>query len=325
MQSFTKRSFIRLGAVASICAVASHAFRFTSANELAEPETYTVPCGHLYEQDAVQLEGCTPRFGDPCRRYFADNLISSEEVARLRAMMDKAFAFSTATAGPAIVDIHSGYLRDTRLVQIYNDFTDAAGVTHPAIAFDESELQLYNSTFTRIRSELIRVFGLSELFFTAPTFVTRIIGSEEWQPRGIHDEYWHDHVDKANTPHYDFSGLLYLSTLSNSSDDAAGDFTGGSLRFLSPRDGTLEHTMEPRAGRFVAFTSGEENPHAIERVRSGTRYVFSMWFTCDEARKFDSFLDGRARERFMGIAVNEPRKAKKTTKPKQSNSIETEL
>ena len=24
------------------------------------------------------------------------------------------------------------------------------------------------------------------------------------------DEYWHAHVDKNNTPHYDYSGLLYL-------------------------------------------------------------------------------------------------------------------
>ena len=26
----------------------------------------------------------------------------------------------------------------------------------------------------------------------------------------MHDEYWHAHVDKNNTGHYDYSGLLYV-------------------------------------------------------------------------------------------------------------------
>jgi hypothetical protein len=39
---------------------------------------------------------------------------------------------------------------------------------------------------------------------------------------GIHDEYWHPHADRNNTPHYHYSGLLYMS-------DYGKDFTGGSL------------------------------------------------------------------------------------------------
>ena len=39
---------------------------------------------------------------------------------------------------------------------------------------------------------------------------------------GIHDEYWHTHIDRNNTPHYHYSGLLYMSTYEK-------DFTGGSL------------------------------------------------------------------------------------------------
>jgi hypothetical protein len=37
---------------------------------------------------------------------------------------------------------------------------------------------------------------------------------------GIHDEYWHLHVDMNNTAHYHFSGLLYMSTYGK-------DFQGG--------------------------------------------------------------------------------------------------
>jgi hypothetical protein len=37
---------------------------------------------------------------------------------------------------------------------------------------------------------------------------------------GDHDEYWHPHVDRNNTPHYHYSGLLYMSTYKE-------DFEGG--------------------------------------------------------------------------------------------------
>ena len=37
---------------------------------------------------------------------------------------------------------------------------------------------------------------------------------------GIHDEYWHTHADMNNTAHYQYSGLLYLSTYKE-------DFGGG--------------------------------------------------------------------------------------------------
>lgn len=39
---------------------------------------------------------------------------------------------------------------------------------------------------------------------------------------GDHDEYWHPHVDRNNTPHYHYSGLLYMSTYKEDFD--GGDF-----------------------------------------------------------------------------------------------------
>lgn len=29
-----------------------------------------------------------------------------------------------------------------------------------------------------------------QVFFTSPTFITRIIGSPSWRPQSVHDEYW---------------------------------------------------------------------------------------------------------------------------------------
>jgi hypothetical protein len=45
--------------------------------------------------------------------------------------------------------------------------------------------------------------------------------------------------------------------------------------------------VEPRRGRLVAFSSGEENLHGLRKVTKGARLVMSMWFTCDESMAFD--------------------------------------
>lgn len=48
----------------------------------------------------------------------------------------------------------------------------------------------------------------------------------------------------------------------------------------------------------VVQTSGRENPHQVERVTNGTRFVMSMWFTCDQSRHFETFLDGKVHSVF---------------------------
>lgn len=83
-----------------------------------------------------------------------------------------------------------------------------------------------------------------------------------------------------NTPHYHYSGLLYLSTYQT-------DFTGGRFHFVRPKDDeeekeayegfVSEQVIEPRKGRVVIFTSGKENKHYVERVKFGQRFVLSFW------------------------------------------------
>ena len=56
----------------------------------------------------------------------------------------------------------------------------------------------------------------------------------------------------------------------------------------------MEQVVEPRRGRVVMFTSGWENPHFVERLLSGQRFVLAFWFTCDPKKQFEIFLDGQA-------------------------------
>ena len=63
----------------------------------------------------------------------------------------------------------------------------------------------------------------------------------------------------------------------------------------------IEQTVEPKAGRVVIFSSGKENPHYVDRVTSGSRYVLAFWFTCDPERKFEIFLDGKSHTAFSNV------------------------
>ena len=93
----------------------------------------------------------------------------------------------------------------------------------------------------------------------------------------------------------------------------------------------IEQTVEPKAGRVVIFSSGKENPHYVDRVTSGNRYVLAFWFTCDPERKFEIFLDGKSHTAFsntfaerLKIQANEYERKKKG-KLTRKNKIKKEV
>ena len=176
-------------------------------------------------------------------------------------------------------------------------------------------------TITFLQHPCLQYMDIAELHFTAPTFITRLDGREDWNPAQIHDEYWHIHADRNNTEHYHYSGLLYLNEYEK-------DFTGGKLNFYDSEsfdedthtasEEGIQQTVEPRAGRVVVFTSGHENPHNVERVLSGNRYVLAFWFTCTKEKEFEMFLDGEAHMTFSN------RIAAKVEKQRQQQQQKTQ-
>nr|CCA14863.1 conserved hypothetical protein [Albugo laibachii Nc14] len=218
------------------------------------------------------VPGCTAT-GSKCGRSVRDAFVSIEEIQQLREIAKIGMANRSHLGGPTIMDANSGFVKDgDGLVNIY-------GESQVVGRFSKKQLELYRNVVENIRKAVMEEFQLEVLHFTAPTFITRIIGNASWTPREMHDEYWHLHVDKNNTPHYDYSALLYLS-------DYAEEFTGGLFAF---KDKTRVHVVEPSRGRLLMFTSGKENLHHVRKVRSGTRYVMSMWFSCDAQRAFRNF------------------------------------
>ncbi|GLE11351.1 hypothetical protein PINS_up023731 [Pythium insidiosum] len=275
-----------LALVVALVAVAVHVSRSQAAARAAAADRYisrATPVEHKRDREGF-VAGCH-HVGTHCGRAVRDGFVTPAEVAQLREIAEIGMANRSRLGGPTIMDINTGFVKDNNgLVNIYQSRRDAP----PIPRFTAEQFDLYRRTIEKIRLALVQEFGLKHLYFTAPTFITRIVGNASWEPAEIHDEYWHPHVDKDNTQHYDYSGLLYLS-------DYADEFTGGLFAFI---DKTSEQVVEPARGRLMMFTSGKENLHQVRKVLTGTRYVMSMWFTCDERRRFTNFLDGKMHVHF---------------------------
>ena len=201
----------------------------TPTTPLTPTTKVIVPCSQDYgkanEHDGAGgggfVPGCHPTI---CQRLTYDDFLDQEGVRKLRDMGERAIVRgrgdSGGQSGPTIVDVNSGYLRDD--LGLVNIYQEAGSVNAAAELFKPEEYDFYRNTIDRIRETISRAFDLeiTSPVFTAPTFITRIKYDETWKPKGMHDVYWMPHVDKNNTGHYDYSGLLYLT-------EQGVDFTGG--------------------------------------------------------------------------------------------------
>ena len=129
--------------------------------------------------------------------------------------------------GPTILDINTGYIRDTDgLINLF--------VGNTAV-FSDEDFAHYGRIITTLKAAVADTFNLQELYFTAPTFITRLDGNPAWEAKQMHDEYWHPHADHNNTAHYHYSGLLYMSNYNE-------DFTGGKFKFIRPEFDLFVHS-----------------------------------------------------------------------------------
>lgn len=85
-----------------------------------------------------------------------------------------------------------------------------------------------------------------------------------------------------------------------------------------------EQIVEPKAGRVVIFSSGQENPHRVERLLSGQRFVLAFWFTCNPDREFEIFLDGSAHIAFSKKIKNQLESKQQRAQPQQQQQQQTQ-
>ncbi|KAH6942144.1 hypothetical protein HPB50_001440 [Hyalomma asiaticum] len=140
--------------------------------------------------------------------------------------------------------------------------------------FSDHDLKVYKQVKDKIRSLISFQFGIrpDALHLTHPTFFSEMTVRPAVT---VHDEYWHVHVDKEQYGSFHYTSLLYLT-------DYNADFGGGRLVFVDGSRGNA--TVEPKKGRVLAFTSGSENPHYVEKVNKGVRYALTVSFSCDPSK-----------------------------------------
>ncbi|GLV40807.1 hypothetical protein CBL_13690 [Carabus blaptoides fortunei] len=222
-------------------------------------------CSESFQNEIENFPGCVPK---KCGRYMSDKLVTNSEAEGLLRLARNGIALGGSDGGASILDLHSGALSHGR------NFVNIYSLDNLNRIISAADMTVYKVVKTKIQHAIAHNFGLDvdSLYLTHPTFFSQLTNLE---PKTVHDEYWHPHVDKETYQSFHYTSLLYLS-------DYEQDFTGGRLIWIdSPK---VNITLEPRKGRVAMFSSGEENVHFVERVKSGTRYAITVSFTCDSKK-----------------------------------------
>lgn len=222
-----------------------------------------VDCSVDYRDELEKFPGCVP---EKCGRVVTDKLVSTTEVDVLLKLAKGGLELGGSDGGASILDLHSGALsKGQGFINIYKQPVAKK-------LFNNMDLAIYRVVKTKIQHAVAHNFGVDvdKIYLTKPTFFSRMTNKPA---KTVHDEYWHPHIDKETYESFHYTSLLYLN-------DYEKDFKGGRFIFIDKNN--VNSTVEPRKGRVSIFTSGSENLHLVEKIKSGTRYALTVSFTCDE-------------------------------------------
>ncbi|KAJ1529209.1 hypothetical protein ONE63_006013 [Megalurothrips usitatus] len=231
-------------------------------HEVLHQRKQSLECSETYKAEVEHYPGCIP---DKCGRLISDSLITTAEAQAMLEIAKRGLNLGGSLGGASILDLHSGALSVGRT--FINMYMTEKGKN----IYRKSDFDTYKQVRMKIHRAVAQQFKVSPdvLYLTHPTFFSRLTNLP---PGTEHDEYWHPHVDKDTYESFHYTSLLYLS-------DYGEDFDGGRFVFIDKDN--VNSTVEPRKGRVSVFTSGKENTHYVERVRSGTRFAMTVSFTCD--------------------------------------------
>lgn len=153
-------------------------------------------CSDTYMEEIGHFPRCIPR---QCGRFVIDSMVKDHEVTALLELAKAGFAFGGSAGGASILDLHTGALsKGDKFVNVHK-MPEAAGLLR------EDTLNVYKQVTTRITHAISERFGIeaTALHLTEPTFFSRITNAPA---KTIHDEYWHEHVDKVSQMH-EMSGI----------------------------------------------------------------------------------------------------------------------
>lgn len=234
---------------------------------LIEPHDYfeEVKCvDEEYEKDRRLYKNCSPKF---CGRYFSDFIMNEEDTDLLLGIANKGFSYGESSGGASIFDIYNGVVsKENAFISVKNTLKSQ----NKKLLTDE-EIKGFNKVKDKIVETIKAKFSIDNVYLTKPVFFSKITNKDA---KTMHDEYWHEHVDKDQYEGFHYTTLVYLNGHQH-------EYMGGRFYWRNLADNTtLSH--EPNKGRVSVFTSGSENKHYVEKVLSGVRYAVTIPFTCNE-------------------------------------------
>ncbi|RWS25469.1 2-oxoglutarate and iron-dependent oxygenase domain-containing protein 3-like protein [Leptotrombidium deliense] len=136
--------------------------------------------------------------------------------------------------------------------------------------FSQCDYNLVKKISELVKHTISITFGLpaEKLYFTNVTQFTR------HRPLTKFSEF--RHVDKLRSPSLVVTSIVWLSTVDV-------DFYGGRTEFLTGGPEPYSPLLiDPKIGRFAAWTSSYENPHGVHEIIAGDRYSLIFTFTVNK-------------------------------------------
>lgn len=164
---------LALLAMIAVISAADAASKIVSAEEVVDVNDQ-IPCARAFDPDQSFPDSCIP---DNCRRRIVDGVFTEDDITILRTIAEKGMSTRPNIGGPTILDINTGYIRDSAGLE--NLFMKSQTV------FTSEDFSHYGRIIRRLREEIMKTFSLSNVYFTAPTFITRIDSTKNWSPKGM--------------------------------------------------------------------------------------------------------------------------------------------
>ncbi|XP_015794884.1 2-oxoglutarate and iron-dependent oxygenase domain-containing protein 3 [Tetranychus urticae] len=238
-------------------------FLATADQQFDEISIHEVPC---YEK-AYWREKRLNVLPERCGVMVTDDLLPNDQILKLRSLATKVIdkVGDTSYANRESINL--------QWINLHNLYKRNATKR----VLRDVEFDLIRNASLAAREAVSTAFGLptERLFFNMVSQFTR------YRPLVKHNEF--RHVDKVRSPALIVTSILWLST-------ANLDFGGGHTEFLNgpgpePYSPVL---IEPKMGRFAAWTSGFENPHEVTELFWGNRLALIFAFTVSDKLGYES-------------------------------------
>ncbi|KAG5674366.1 hypothetical protein PVAND_004340 [Polypedilum vanderplanki] len=186
-----------------------------------------------------------------CKRLVTDNLFNENEIMQLKMFEEKIFENKDESSRIYNLNSHS-----TALSELTKALHDTIKSIQP-----------------KIIENIAQRFEISHkiLYLTKPTYFAQITNVTN-----EYSEPFHSHnFDKEAHKHVHYTVIIFLSTYKR-------DHQSGRFIFVDVEKKKMKHSIiDPKLGRTVIYSSGDENTHVFENLISGHLSFLTLSFTCD--------------------------------------------